>query len=127
MNHQAGIRVVVVDNQPDLRASLGFSLASATDTITIVGEAGSVSEAMPLIAAVQPHVVVMDMGVPERDGIAGTRQLRQHFPQVRVVVVTSVRDEHSMQQALGAGAAACLSKYSPRQYLASVIRSVCAA
>jgi DNA-binding NarL/FixJ family response regulator len=124
MANQAGIRVVVVDKDPEVRASLAFSLASATDTLTIVGEAGSVTEALPLIATVRPQVVLMDMGLPERDGLAGTRQLRQRFPQLRVVVLTSSHSERYRQLALGAGAAACVSKYSPRQYLASLIRAL---
>jgi DNA-binding NarL/FixJ family response regulator len=65
------------------------------------------------------------MGAPERDGIAGTRQICQRFPQVRVIVLTSSHDERNEQRALAAGAAACVSKYSPRHYLASLIRLVC--
>jgi DNA-binding NarL/FixJ family response regulator len=126
MDNQAGIRVVVVDDHPVVRTGLSYYLSTFED-IHVVGEAGSVREALPLIEASQPDVVLMDLLMPGIDGITGTRVVRQRFPQVRVLVLTVIVDAAHEQQVFDAGAAGYLTKHSSGADVASAIRSVYAA
>ena len=73
MKVQHTIRVVLVDDHPMVRSGLRFIL-SGTDDIVVVGEASNGAEAIRLVGELQPNVVVMDVMMPELDGISATRQ-----------------------------------------------------
>jgi DNA-binding NarL/FixJ family response regulator len=100
-------------------------LSDAND-ITVVGGAGDVAEALTLIEAVQPNVVVMDLLMPGIAGVTGMSQVCQRFPTVRRLVLTTADERKSAQQALDAGAAAYLVKDTMGHHLASVIRAIAA-
>jgi DNA-binding NarL/FixJ family response regulator len=94
MNMQPGIQTVVVDDSHIVRAGLCYFLSDAND-ITVVGEAGDVAEALMLIEAVQPNVVVMDLLMPGSDSITGMAQVCQRFPNVRMLVLTTEQYQHT--------------------------------
>jgi NarL family two-component system response regulator LiaR len=103
------IRVLIVDDHEMVRGGLAVFLHSADD-LELVGEAETGEEAIQLWASIQPHVVLMDLILPEMDGIAATRAIRQQHPRIQLVALTSFRDEHLVQGALQADAISYLLK-----------------
>lgn len=116
------IRVLVVDDHAVVRTGLRFFLAGSED-IEIVGEGASGVEALNLVARLAPDLVIMDVMMPEMDGIAATRELRQRFPRVRVLALTSFGEGELVQRALQAGATGYLLKDSQGSELRAAIRS----
>jgi NarL family two-component system response regulator LiaR len=116
------IRVLIVDDHDVVREGLAGFLKAIPD-MTLVGEARNGLEAVRLCEQLQPDVALMDMVMPEMDGIAATRILHERFPQMRVVVLTSFGDEAQVQEALRAGATGYLLKTSSAQDIATAIRA----
>lgn len=116
------IRVLLVDDHAVVRGGLRFLLAGADD-IEVVGEATTGAEALDLVASLLPDIVVMDMMMPETDGVTATRQLRQRFPHVRVLALTSFAEGELVQRALQAGALGYLLKDAEGRELISAIRT----
>ncbi|MFV9507733.1 MAG: response regulator [Oscillochloridaceae bacterium umkhey_bin13] len=118
------IRVLLVDDHAVVRGGLRFFLAGAHD-IEIVGEGASGIEALELVANLMPDLVIMDVLMPEMDGIEATRELRQRFPQVRILVLTSFGEGELVQRALQAGAIGYLMKDTQGSELISAVRTAC--
>jgi NarL family two-component system response regulator LiaR len=116
------IRVLVVDDHSIVRTGLRYFLAGTGD-ILVVGESSSGAEALLMVAELQPDVVLMDLVMPGMDGIAATQELRQHFPQVRVLVLSSFSNGDMVQRALQAGAVSYLMKDVQGRDLVSAIRA----
>jgi two-component system, NarL family, response regulator LiaR len=104
-----------------VRSGLGAFLL-AYDDLELVGEAGSGPEAVRLCPTVEPDVVLMDLVMPEMDGAAATREIRQRCPQVQVIALTSFKEEDLVQRALQAGAIGYLLKNVTGDELARAIR-----
>jgi DNA-binding NarL/FixJ family response regulator len=105
------LRVLVVD---DHRA-FAEMLAAALDTVgmTSVGTAHSAAEAVTMAQTLQPDVVVMDIQLPDQNGLTATRRIREVAPEVVVAIVTAHRDPDWVIRATQAGAAAFISKAGP--------------
>ncbi len=116
------IRVLLIDDHAVVRGGLRFFLAGADD-IEIVGEGGSGAEALELAARLAPNVVIMDMMMPGMDGIEATRALRQRFPEIRVLALTSFGEGELVQRALQAGAIGYLLKDTQGSELVAAIRN----
>ncbi len=116
------IRVLVVDDHAVVRGGLRF-LLGGVDDIEIVGEGTSGAEALELVAKLAPDLVIMDMMMPEMDGITATRELRRRFPDVRVLALTSFSEGALVQQALQAGAIGYLLKDMQAGDLIGAIRT----
>jgi len=103
-------RVLIVDDQPAFRRQLRRLLTHAG--LTVVGEAGSGTQAEALALALQPDLAVMDVMLPGISGIEGTRRLRAVAPDLRVIVVSAHRDRADLFQtaAQEAGAEAFVAK-----------------
>ena len=99
------IRVVIADDHPVVRNGIKYSL-QAFDDIELVGEAEDGAQALRLCCELLPDVVLMDLKMPEMDGIASTRAIHARYPQVRVLALTSFCKGEMVQQALQAGAVA---------------------
>ncbi|GAA2972563.1 DNA-binding NarL/FixJ family response regulator [Microbacterium terrae] len=113
------IRVIVVDDHPIFRRGL-IALLRAHD-IEVVGEAGNGLEALEIVTAESPDVVLMDISMPDLGGIEATERLLALDPAARVVVITLHDDEATVARALAAGASAYVTKQSsPEQILAAV-------
>jgi serine phosphatase RsbU (regulator of sigma subunit)/DNA-binding NarL/FixJ family response regulator len=123
MAEKIPIRVIIVDDQAIVRSGLG-AFVMAFDELNLVGEASHGEEAIQLCKLVQPDVVLMDLKMPIMDGITATRQIRQLWPNIQVLVLTSFKDQANIQAALDSGAKGYLSKDITAQELVEAIRQV---
>ena len=121
------IRVVVVDDQAVIRAGLRTMLEHEDD-LTIVGEAGGGGEAVRVVAAARPDVVLMDVRMPDVDGIEATRRILADgsAPPPAVLVLTTFDDDEYVFGALRAGAAGFLLKDAGPDVLVAAVRTVAA-
>jgi two-component system response regulator NreC len=117
------IRLLLVDDHPILRAGLRMLLESAQD-MTIVGEAGSGSEAIQAVRDVHPDVVIMDVAMPGVSGIEATRRIKQSHPEVAVLALTMHEDEQYFFEMLNAGASGYIPKRAAPDDLTTAIRIV---
>ncbi len=123
MRENEPIRVVIADDQAIVRSGLG-AFVMVYDRLQLVGEAKDGEEAVELCRLVQPDVVLMDVKMPRMDGIAATRIIRQNWPNIHVLVLTSFRDNEMVQGALDAGATGYLLKDISADELAEAIIQV---
>jgi DNA-binding NarL/FixJ family response regulator len=117
------IKILIADDQSLIRKGLTALLAT-DEEFRLVGEAANGQEAIELTAQLQPDVVLMDIQMPIVDGVAGTREICQQFPTVRILVLTTFADQEYVSQALQAGACGYLLKNTPYEELNQAIRLV---
>ena len=103
------MRVVVVDEQELMRRGLTMLLGTE-DGVSVVGEAGDGHAALAVIAATAPDIVLTDARMPVMDGVSLAAAVRQAYPELPVVILTTFDDDDLVQRALGAGAAGFLLK-----------------
>ena len=115
------IRILIVDDFEMVRSSLALFIETCDD-MELAGEAADGEEAVDLCHCIHPNVVLMDLILPKMDGIQATRFIRAHYPEIRVVALTSFEEENLVDQVLKAGASKCLSKNAPIDQLANAIR-----
>jgi NarL family two-component system response regulator LiaR len=116
------IRVLIVDDHAVVREGLR-SFLELQDGIEVAGEAADGAEAVELAPQLRPDVVLMDLVMPNLDGLEAMRQLRRSLPAARVIVLTSFLDEEHLLPAMRAGAAGYLLKNAQPQELARAIRA----
>jgi NarL family two-component system response regulator LiaR len=117
------IRLVIVDDHSVVREGLRAFLR-LQEGIEVVGEAAGAEEAVTIAAASSPDVVLLDLMMPEGDGIGAIRRLHEVVPNVRVLVLTSFADDAQIFAAMAAGAAGYLLKDVDPEALADGIRAV---
>ncbi len=117
------IRVLVVDDHAILREGIR-SLLERYDDITVVGEAGNGVEAVAHVKTLQPDIVLMDLAMPEMNGLEATRRLRQSHPEVKVLILTQHDNQEYITPALQAGAAGYILKRAGGRELIAAIRHV---
>ena len=122
---QGRIRVLIVDDHAVVRAGLRFFVL-AFDDLELVGEASGGAQALRLCAQGQPDVALMDLMMPRMDGICATRAIRQDYPHIQVIALTSFNDKRLVQDALEAGAIGYLLKNVTAVELADAIRAALA-
>lgn len=116
------IRVMLVDDHAMVRRGLATFL-KVFDDLILVGEADSGEAAILLCEQAQPDVILMDMLLPVMDGAATTRAIRDRFPQIQVIVLTSFKQADLIKTALEAGAIGYLLKDVSADDLARAIRA----
>jgi two-component system, NarL family, response regulator LiaR len=116
------IRVMLVDDHAMVRRGLAAFLR-VFDDLQLAGEAESGEAAIQLCAEVLPDVILMDMVMPDMDGAAATRAIRQQFPEVQVIALTSYKEGDLVKNALKAGAIGYLLKDVSADELADAIRA----
>jgi DNA-binding NarL/FixJ family response regulator len=119
----ARITVAVVDDQRLVREGL-LTMLRLMPEVEVVGAAGDGLQALELVAATQPAVVLMDLRMPRCDGVEATRRIRDEHPATRVVVLTTYADDDSVFGALQAGARGYLTKDAGPEELLRAIQTV---
>jgi len=117
------IRILVADDHGVVRQGIRALLATVTD-IEVVGEAENGREAVSEVERLQPDVILMDLVMPEMDGIEAIRRITDHQPQARILVLTSFAADDKVFPAIKAGALGYLLKDSSPEELVEAIRQV---
>ena len=97
MNEKERIRVLSVDDHEIMRSGIKYLLL-AIDDIELVGEAGNGEEAIQLCETLHPDVILMDMRMPGLDGVQTTRRIRERYPHIRILALSSFEDEETIQR-----------------------------
>jgi two-component system response regulator DevR len=122
---QPVIRVFLVDDHEVVRRGVA-DILSTDPQLSVVGEAKNAAEAMARIPALRPDVVVLDVRLPDGDGVTVCRDLRARMPDLGVVMLTSYSDDEALFQAIMAGASGYLLKQILGQDLVTAVRTVAA-
>jgi DNA-binding NarL/FixJ family response regulator len=117
------IRILLVDDQDLFRQGLA-ALLDLEEDLTIVAQAGNGQEAIEQAGETQPDVILMDMRMPVCDGVTATQAIRQRFPWMRILVLTTFDEDDYIWQSLQAGASGYLLKSTPSAQLATAIRTL---
>ncbi|MBD2493512.1 response regulator transcription factor [Nostoc sp. FACHB-280] len=117
------IKVLLVDDQNLIRQGLKELLKLEAD-LEIVGEAENGKIAVELAAKLQPDVVLMDIRMPIMDGVAATKEIHQHYENIKILVLTTFDNDEYVSAALQYGAMGYLLKDTPSEELAVAIRAV---
>lgn len=117
------IRVLIADDQELIRQSLSFVLDAQAD-IEMVGTASNGREAIELVRKEEPDVVLMDIRMPEVDGVECTRLIKTAHPQIKVIILTTFDDDEYVFGALRYGASGYLLKGGSVEELANAVREV---
>lgn len=123
MDRSDEIRVMVVDDHPVVRMGLGSMLDSQAG-IKVVGTVASGPEALATIDSLQPDVVLMDLRMPDMDGVDAIVALRSAEPNLKVLVLTNYQMDEDVFNALQAGALGYLVKSAPQEEVINAIRTV---
>jgi DNA-binding NarL/FixJ family response regulator len=119
------IKVLLVDDQTLIRQGIRLLLEIEPD-IQVVGQAGNGRAAIEQVQALHPDVVLMDVRMPEMDGVAATRALSLQHPEVRVIILTTFEDDETVFEGLKAGASGYLLKDISSEEMAQAVRRVAA-
>ena len=116
------IRVMLVDDHAVVRSGLATFLYAYED-FELVGEASDGEEALRLCGRVRPDVILMDLIMPRMDGATATRAIRERYPDVQILVLTSFKEDNLVHDALKSGAIGYLLKNVTSDELANAIRA----
>jgi DNA-binding NarL/FixJ family response regulator len=117
------IRVLCVDDHPLVRKGIASILANEPDLV-LIGEADNGRDAVRMFRELQPDVVLMDLRMPELDGIDTTRTIRAEFPEARILALTSYDGDQDIYRALEAGVRGYLLKETAHADVVRAIRTV---
>jgi two-component system response regulator NreC len=117
------LRILIVDDHVLVRAGFSYLLNNEPD-LQVVGEASSGEEAVRLAAELRPDIVLMDISMPGCDGIATTRQIKEEWPTIHVLILTFHDDRHLVREALEAGASGFVLKRASVSDLFSAIHTI---
>lgn len=124
MNQSSKIRLLVVDDHPVVRQGLVGMLEEAAD-ITVVGQAGNGREAVEIFRQQQPDLTLMDLRMPEMDGVAAIAAICSEFDRARIVILSTYDSDEDIYRGLRAGAKGYLLKDAEPAELLAAIRTVC--
>src|SRR5688500_4652570 len=119
------IRVVLVDDHSVVRQGLRAFLATEAD-IEVLGEASNGREAVEVVRRIKPNVVLMDLVMPELDGIGATAEIKQMMPDVDIIAMTSFIEDEKVFGAMRAGATGYVLKDADPSEVVRAIRSAAA-
>jgi len=117
------MRILIADDHPVVREGLSAMLSRKHD-IQVVGEAGNGSEAIDKAKELQPDIILMDLRMPEVDGVEAMHQITAENPDIKFIVLTTYDNDEHIFKGIEAGARAYLLKDAPREDLFKAIRAV---
>jgi len=117
------VRLIVIDDHPLFREGVG-SLIARTDDIELVGHGATGHDAIRLVRELHPDIILMDLHMPDLDGIRATRTITATDPHVKVIVLTMLDDDESVFAAIRAGARGYVLKGAERGSLLRAVRAV---
>jgi DNA-binding NarL/FixJ family response regulator len=117
-------RILLVDDHAMVRRGFRLILSQYPDEFDVIGEAGTGEEALQQTASLKPHIVVLDVAMPNMSGVEVTQKLGRDWPEVRVLILSMHRDSSYVRETLRAGAKGYLLKDAVDTELISALRSV---
>lgn len=117
------VRLLITDDHPVVRAGLSGMLSAEPD-FEVIGEAGNGKEAVALTSELRPDVVLMDLRMPEMDGVTAISHIKSEHPETQVLVLTTYESDADILRAIETGASGYLLKDAPREELFGAIRTV---
>jgi DNA-binding NarL/FixJ family response regulator len=115
------IRLIIADDHPVVREGLRAVLDSEP-AVEVVGEAADGSEVLGLVGSLEPDLVLMDLQMPELDGVAATRRIRRDHDGIEVLILTTYDTDADITRAVAAGATGYMLKDASREELMQAIR-----
>jgi len=112
-------RVLLVDDHPGIVQALGRVLAPECDVVGVIADAREVAD---VAARLQPVVIVMDINLPDVDGLEVCRQMTQHDPRAKIIVITAMADDAVSAAAIAAGASGFFLKSAASELVAAIRR-----
>ena len=119
------VRVLIVDDHPMMREALREAIQKTPD-FEIVGDASNGKQAIRLMSELHPDVVLMDLYLPDIDGIATSSEIMKHNPAIRILMITSASEGEKALAAIRAGVAGYITKDAPRSEILKALRDVAA-
>jgi DNA-binding NarL/FixJ family response regulator len=117
------VRVLIVDDHPIMRIGIAAIINAQAD-MKVVGQAGTTAEAIHLFGTEQPDLTLMDLKLPDRNGVEAIRIIRAASPKARIIVLTTYEGDEDIHQALEAGASGYLIKGMPHDALIKALYRV---
>ena len=117
------MRIVLAEDHKTVREGIKMLVNAQTD-MEVVGEAGDGAAAIKSVREKRPDVIVMDISMPEMNGLKATRKLKSEFPDVKILTLTRHSDDSFLEQLIGAGASGYILKQSAPAELINAIRTV---
>lgn len=122
---KSSIRILIADDHYVVRMGL-TALVETEPDLQVVGEAADGTQVVELYKKLEPDLVLMDLRMPQTDGVTATRKIREQFPNARILMLTTYDGDDDIHKALSAGAGGYLLKNSTRDSLIPAIRAVAA-
>lgn len=116
-------RVLIADDHQVMRRGVR-AVVELLPGWEVCGEAGTGREAVEMVARLNPHIVVMDLGMPELNGLEATRQIKKHAPAIEILMFTGLETEELVRQVFEAGARSYILKTDGRVHLEAALRAL---
>jgi DNA-binding NarL/FixJ family response regulator len=117
------LKILIVDDDALIRDSLNIILSLEED-FQVVGTASNGAEALQLCSSVQPDIVLMDIRMPIMDGVLGTKNIKASFKDIKVVILTTFKDEEYIKEAIKNGAEGYILKNQPADAIVESLKAV---
>lgn len=116
------VRVLLVDDEEIIRYGLN-AIFQMDPMIEVVGEGGNGQEAIELAHSLSPDIILMDIAMPQLDGVSATRAIHSALPQIKIIILTTHTETHFLNEALELGAAGYLLKNTPPQDFSAILQA----